>query len=796
MQITSLFHYPVLRILLATSPLLLASQVQAEEALEAFPVKDVRLLDGPFKYSQNLGLDYVLRHDPDRLLAPYLREAGLPKKAEPYGNWESSGLDGHSAGHYLSALAYYYAATQDAEAGERLDYMLSELARCQEANGDGYVGGVPGSKEMWAEIRSGDIRANSFGLNGKWVPWYNIHKVFAGLRDAWLVADKEEAHVLLSGLVDWCDVLVADLSDEQIQDMLSSEHGGMVDVLVDYYEATADKTALKLARRFVHHAIVDPLAEDRDELTGKHANTQIPKIIGAAKLGTYEGDPEMKEAALFFWERVVGHRSVSVGGNSVREHFHSENDFTPMIESRQGPESCNTYNMLQLTEVLFDESPSNEYMDYYERALYNHILSLQHPEHGGLVYFTPMRPGHYRVYSQAEKCFWCCVGSGMENPGRYNRMIYSHAEDGIWVNLFIASELDDGEEGFHIRQETEFPAESSVRIIVTADEGLSKTVAIRKPGWTDEKFSVSLDGELLDVAADEDGYIKLDREWSGEHVIEVNYPMHVSWEGLPMSEDYGSFVYGPLVLAAKCGDGELTDLIAGGARMGHVAAGPFANVTSLPVLEGEGESLAESVKVVEGKPLHFQLTGQVYPKSLQHLELEPFHDVHDSRYVIYFRRVDEGGYSELQKQQEEAYASEQALEALMVDRIEVGEQQPEVEHSLKGEGMHNGTNAGEHWREAQQWFGYLLKDSDVEQLKLRLRYFGGDGSRACSVLINGETVGEFRPGWGESDKFLYYEVEIDGSSLPEREDGMLELRLESLDGARTPAIYEIQLLRN
>jgi len=406
-------------------------------AAEYFPLDQVRLLDSPFQQAQERNLEYVLALEPDRLLAPYLTEAGLEPRAEPYGNWESSGLNGHIGGHYLTALSLAWAATGRQDLRERLDYMLAELQRAQNAHGDGYLGGVPNGRVLWAQIAGGDIRADGFGLNGAWVPWYNLHKIFAGLRDAWLYAGSAQARVMLIEWADWAAGVLSGLSDEQIQAMLTAEHGGMNEVFTDVAAITKDARYLQLAERFSHRQILDPLLQKQDQLTGLHANTQIPKVIGFERIAQQGGDATWHQAAAFFWETVVDQRSVAIGGNSVREHFHASDDFGPMISEVEGPETCNSYNMLKLTRLLFAGSPELKYADCFERTLYNHILASQDPETGGLVYFTPMRPQHYRVYSQAQQAMWCCVGSGIENHFKYGEFIYAREGETLYVNLLI-----------------------------------------------------------------------------------------------------------------------------------------------------------------------------------------------------------------------------------------------------------------------------------------------------------------------------------------------------------------------
>ncbi|GAA5483360.1 glycoside hydrolase family 127 protein [Haloferula sargassicola] len=507
-----------------------------------FPLTSVRLTgDGPFARAVEANRDYLLDLDPDRLLAPFLREAGLRPKAPPYGNWESMGLDGHTAGHYLSALSMMIASgadTPDGKLAKRLDSMLDELEGVQKANGNGYLGGVPGGKAMWKDVANGKINAHGFGLNDKWVPLYNIHKTFAGLRDAYQIAGREKAKSLLVNFGDWAADLVSRLSDEQVQAMLTSEHGGMNEVLADIAAITGDEKYLELAKRFNHHAILDPLIDQRDELTGKHANTQIPKVIGLERIATLTGDARADAGAEFFWQDVVGKRTIAFGGNSVSEHFNDPRDFHGMLEHREGPESCNTYNMLRLTEQLFERHPKAEYADFYERALFNHILSAIDPGHPGYVYFTPLRPAHYRVYSTPEKSFWCCVGSGMENPGKYGKFIYALAPDGLYVNLFIASELKTSPRGLKLRQETKFPFEEKSVLILDPPQPRTFTLHLRHPDWVAEQdFKVTIHGEDARISSEPGSYAAIRREWEAGDRVEVALPMRTRVEELPDGSD-------------------------------------------------------------------------------------------------------------------------------------------------------------------------------------------------------------------------------------------------------------------
>ena len=601
------FYISILLIICATF-----ATAQENSKLNYFRLQDVRLLESPFKHAEDLNRDYLLEMNADRLLAPFLREAGLEPKAESYTNWENSGLDGHIGGHYLSALAQMFAATGDSEIESRLDYMLAELKRCQQANGNGYIGGVPGSKAVWDEIAAGKIDAGGFSLNGRWVPLYNIHKTFAGLRDAYLVAGKKDARDLLVAMSDWAINLTADLSDEQMQDMLRSEHGGLNEVFADVAAITGEEKYLTLAHRFSHNHVLDPLMAGRDELTGMHANTQIPKVIGFKRIADLEANESWDKAARFFWESVVTNRSVSIGGNSVSEHFNHVDDFSRMITSVEGPETCNTHNMLRLTSMLYRTDAAAGYIDYYERALYNHILSSQNPHTGGLVYFTQMRPGHYRVYSQPHTSMWCCVGSGIENHSKYGEMIYAHTEDALYVNLFIPSRLQWKERQTEIIQENNFPYEGSTSITINPRGRKRFTLMLRSPQWAEsEGIQIKVNGKKYN-ATEKDGYLAINRRWRKGDKVVMEMPMSVRVEQLPDHSNYYSFAYGPVILAAKTSDEQQTGLFADDSRGGHIAHGPQVPLKQIPLVVGEPGKLPSLVTPVAGKPLTFHLTS-LYP---------------------------------------------------------------------------------------------------------------------------------------------------------------------------------------
>jgi len=605
--------------------------------MKSFPLSDVKLAEGsPFYRAQQADMHYMLAIDPDRLLAPYLTEAGLSPRKKGYGNWEGTGLNGHIGGHYLSALAFMYASAGNEELLERLNYMIDWLGKCQEEHGNGYVGGVPGSEALWEQIAAGNIQAEPFSLNGAWVPWYNLHKVFAGLRDAWEVTGIVKARDILTGLADWCYRLTENLTDEQMQDMLRCEHGGMNEVLADVYRITGDEKYLALARKFSHREILIPLMEGKDELTGKHANTQIPKVIGYRRIAELGNDTAWAQAAEFFWQTVVRNRTFVIGGNSNNEHFHAPGRFERVMHSTTGPETCNTYNMLRLTGMLYLAQPDARYMDFYERALYNHILTTQHPD-GGFVYFTPLRPRHYRVYSRPDSCFWCCVGSGLENHGKYGEMIYAHNNKELYVNLFIPSTLHWKEKDLVLEQVTDFPLEDQTELRFSLKKDTRFVLYIRNPRWVRSgELAVQVNGEPVATEWLNSSWVAIDRNWKNNDVVSVYLPMHTYYETLPNTRNWIAFLHGPLVLASVTDTTDLEGLFAGSGRNDHMPSGPRYPLEETPTIAPVSPGFISEVKPVEGKPLTFRMPGLIEQEEYRNLELVPFYTVHEARYMIYW----------------------------------------------------------------------------------------------------------------------------------------------------------------
>lgn len=766
---------------------------QVNKKIQYFPLRDVKLSESVFNKAMKADKNYMMSMEPDRLLAPYLREAGLQPKAENYPNWENTGLDGHIGGHYISALSLMYASTGDPKVKQRLDYMIDELDRCQQSSVNGYLSGVPSGKKIWKEISEGNIRASGFGLNDRWVPLYNIHKIYAGLRDAYWYGGSEKAKKILIKLTDWMANEVSALSDDQIQEMLRSEHGGLNEVFADVYEITKDKKYLKLAHRFSHQAILNPLLLGEDKLTGIHANTQIPKVIGYKRIADLENNQRWNDAADFFWHNVTEKRSSIIGGNSVSEHFNPVNDFSSMIKSIEGPETCNTYNMLKLTKELFATLPKSYYMDYYERALYNHILSTENYDKGGFVYFTPMRPGHYRVYSQPQTSFWCCVGSGLENHAKYGEMIYAHSDNDLYINLFIPSTLKWAEKKILIRQENNFPETPSTKLIVDLAGKGNFNLKLRSPQWTSpSEVNISINGKKQNVQPDVNGYFTLNKKWKKGDVIEMNLPMHLSAEQLPDKSDYYAFKYGPVILAATYGTENQQGLLADDSRGGHIAHGPQIPLNEIPVILGNNQEVINHVKSVENKDLTFRLTG-LYPEEKfgKGFQLVPFYKIQEERYILYWPQADQDKIESIQKKKAEEEAETRKLDLITVDKIQLGEQQPESDHYFESKDSNTGYMEDRHFRDAKGWFSYRMKNPGKNAAYLYILYFDANANRSLNVEINGKKVSakKLEGKAGSSPQYLLLPI-------PETEKNkeILSVKFFAEEQMTTSKIIEVRLL--
>jgi DUF1680 family protein len=605
----------------------------ASAKLSAFPLGDVRLLDGPFLDAERRDLDYLVALQPDRLLHNFRVNAGLEPKAPVYGGWESEEpwvnirCHGHTLGHYLGAVSLMYASTGDARMKQRADYVVGELQQCQKAGKSGLVCAFPD-----AGLQLEDAIAGRPFIG---VPWYTMHKIFAGLRDAHLHAENAAALDVLTKLADWTATATAPMNDAQFQRMLDTEHGGMNEVLADVSALTGDKKYLALARRFSHEALLAPLADSHDTLDGLHANTQIPKVVGFQRIYELTGDERYGTAARFFWRTIVERRSFVTGGHGDNEHFFPPSEFAKHLPSAKTMETCGTHNMLRLTRMVFQDTPLGGIADFYEHALYNGILASQDPENGMMTYFQATRPGYVRLYHTPEQSFWCCTGTGMENHAKYGDSIYFHDAEALWVNLFIASTVRWAARGLSLRQTTRFPDVASTRLEVTADQPVRAVVKLRQPGWC-PGMTVRVNGKrLIDGIASNSHYLPVDREWRTGDVVEIDLPMTLRVEPLPGTTDLAAFVYGPIVLAGRLGREGLApgnQIIVNERESGNMLK---ADV-EVPILAGDPATLTSRITQDPQNPLTFRTNGLGRPHEV---ELAPFYRLAHERYNLYWRVV-------------------------------------------------------------------------------------------------------------------------------------------------------------
>lgn len=613
---------------------------------EFFSLSDVRLLDGPFGQQQQKNRAYLLKLDPDRLLSWFRSEAGLEPKAPPYKGWESEApmLPGHILGFYLSGATFMVQATGDATLLERLRYIVDQLAEVQNANGSGYLLPVPGGKTVFRQIAAGDFQITNAAqntasqINNLFEPTYTWNKITLGLFEMYRATGYEPAKQVLVRTADWLGKDVLDhLSDDQLERLLFCEHGSIHESMADVYLLTGDKKYLAWARRLCFERMLRPLAEGHGEfIDGYHANATIPVYTGAEHIFHYTGEQYLHTAAANFLDEVMAHRCWVIGGNSAHEHFFPETESEQALHVPAGAESCNSVNMLRLTEALYRTRPMPAMLDYYERVLWNHLLAAHEPERGMVTYYTPMEPGTYRVYSDEFDSMWCCLGTGLELPGKYGQMIYTRApgQPSLDVNLFLASALTWKERGIVLRQETRFPDEPSTSIVFAEAPSGSFTLRVRHPAWVQAgAMTLRLNGEKLASDSGPGEFATITRTWKRGDRLEVALPMRLTVEPLAHSSRYVAFLYGPIVLSGQLGTEGLTKYDFWQTR--NHATTKLLPEGKFPALHGTPEALIAGLKPVAGKPLTFRSTGGVMQPT--EVIMVPFFRNHYQRYAIYWR---------------------------------------------------------------------------------------------------------------------------------------------------------------
>jgi hypothetical protein len=681
----------------------------------AFDLRDVRLLDGPFRHALELDHQYLLKLDVDRLLHNFRRNAGLPSQAQPLGGWEEPAceLRGHFVGHYLSACALMYASTADDRLKTKADLTVAGLAECQTKLGHGYLSAFPETFFDRVEQRK-----------RVWAPYYTLHKICAGLLDTCVYCQNRQALEVCCRLADWVIARNARLSEAQMQEMLGNEHGGMNEVLANLYALTGQEKYLKIAQRFNHMAVLGPAAKGEDRLTGLHANTQIPKFIGAARQYELTGEDWLRRASVFFWDTVVKERSYVIGGHSDGEMFSPKEKLSQAL----GPnttETCNTYNMLKLTRHLFCWEPHTAYADYYERALYNHIIASQNPENGMTCYYVPLRTGSRKSYSDEFNSFWCCTGTGVENHAKYGDSIYFHdGEQSLYVNLFIHSELNWKAKGIKLRQDTSYPDRWSSTLVFTCRNPVEFNLMLRHPYWAEKGLAIKINGRPERLNNQPGSWVSLTRTWRSGDTVLIEMPFTLRSEGFKDNPRRLAILHGPLVLAAQVDPKR-----------------PY------PAILAEDIRFLSTLRPVAGRPNTFTGTGETFhiagDQSFTGVTLEPFYKIHGNRYYAVYWDVLTRDQWQIKEQQ---YAAEveyrRALEARTVDQVKPGEEQSERDHNLQGNLTNSGDFGDHKYRDAREggWFSWDLKVLPGRQQQIVLTYWGDDRGRDFDIIVDGHKV--------------------------------------------------------
>ena len=593
---------------------------------QIFALDEVHLESGPYREAMERNSAYLLTLDPNRFLHFFHVTAGLPPKADTYGGWETK--VGRMLGHYLSACSMCFRATGVPDFQRQQDYVVAELATCQQANGSGYVGGVPEANRIFHEIAAGQIYIDRGGLNGVHAPWYMLHKMCAGLRDAYAYGGNQQALTVLTGFSDWTWALTEHLSDTDMQKMLEAEHGGMNEVFADLYAITRNQQYLSLSRRFNHHAVLDPLTRGVDDLDGLHANTQIPTVIGLYTQYEVTGDREAKQGGEFFWETVTQNRSYVIGGDSDKEHFYKIGQMGQNL-SPATAETCNSYNMVKLTDRLFADNPREELAAYQERVLWNDILASQDKSSPGMTYYMSLAPGHFKTFSTPYDSFWCCVGTGMENHAKYGESLYFSSPHELWINQFVASTVKWKELGIQLVQTTAFPLEPRSEWKVQCERPVDAVIYLRHPKWAGDGFAVTINGKRI-AGSSPGSYLKLKRKWMNEDVIVASLPMQLAVE--PMRDDpkWNAILYGPIVLVGLLGTDQMP-------QAAPYAAGNQLEFRSIP--DPAAPTLTAAVPKInewlkKTGPVEFETSETSTRESMRFV---PLANVTKERYSVYWK---------------------------------------------------------------------------------------------------------------------------------------------------------------
>jgi DUF1680 family protein len=776
------------------------------------PLTAIRLTGGPLRRAQDLNGRYLLELEPDRMLAWYRERAGLPPKARPYGGWDAGGrnLTGHIAGHHLSAASFMWAATGDGKFKERADYLVRELKAVQDAHGDGYLSALEGAREAFSRLARGDIKSESFDLNGLWAPWYTLHKTFAGLRDAFRHTGNRTALEMEIAFAVWAERILADLDENQLEHMMNTEFGGMNEIMVDLYEDTGDERWLELSWKFEHDDFVTPLAQHRDNLSGKHGNTAIPKLLGSADRFVATGERSDLMAAGFFWDTVVKQHSFATGGHGKDEYFGPPGKLGMRVDGRTA-ETCNVYNMLKLTRRLFAISPDVRFADFHERALFNHILGSMDPLDGRTCYMVPIGRGVQHEYQDMFESFTCCVGSGMESHALHGDGIYFEEADRLYVNLYAPSTAEWSQAGALLTMETDFPLGESATARLQLGEPRTLTLSLRRPYWARTGFAVRVNGKSVrlpdppvrewrdsrsqyqDSVLDGSEFIDITREWRDGDTVDIRLPKSLWLEPTPDNPRRAAIMWGPLVLSGDLGperrrsDGEEREDIAPPPAVPVLVAAHAPVETWLrPAGTTPGEFHTEGVgrlPVAEERPMDVNLV--------------PFYRLHRRTYATYWdlftpeeweaEKLDYAAEAERRRQ----------LEASTVAYLEPGETWFERNFNYRGgDDASSYRIEGRPARRARSWFAYDIPVDSAAPLALIIGFYSDDRRHSpgeFSILIDDQLLTDHRQARSEPPRF--YDVRFPVPEALVRGKDKVTLRFQANEASQIPAIFSIRLVR-
>ena len=540
----------------------------------AFPMAQVRLLPGSvFHDAQEWNRGYMSRLAADRLLYNFRANAGLPVGASGgfagggNDNWErpadgthATELRGHFTGHFLSASANLWASTGDRDAKAKGDEMVAELAKCQQKLGGGYLSAFPVSFWERLDRLSGAARQPGSQESIPWAPFYTLHKIMAGLFDMYQHAGNRQALEVVSGMADWADRWSAAKTEEHMQQILNTEFGGMAETLYNLAAATDNDRWARTGDRYTKKRFVNPLALRRDQLTGLHVNTHVPQVIAAARRYEISGDARFHDAADFFYWTVTTGRTYVTGGTSNGESWRTPPGqlAAELKTSVDTAECCCSYNMLKLARHLYRWHPDAGYFDYFERTLLNQRIGTIRPKTGWTQYYLSLTPGAWKTFCSEDHSFWGCTGTGVEEYSKLNDSIYWHDDRGLFVNLFIPSELDWPERGLKVRQENKFPEEQGTTLRIATGKPQPLDLRLRVPAWA-AGSTVKINGKPLEAAAEPGSYLTIHRTWKNGDRVEMSLPMRLTVEAMPDDATLQAFLYGPLVLAGDLGNERITD---------------------------------------------------------------------------------------------------------------------------------------------------------------------------------------------------------------------------------------------